>query len=695
MSYFRKTKTIASLFGLLLCAFAPSFGVLGRALAGDAEYEGGMPDPNRRTRALLAAIPKDPNVLVNVSRADLPASPDILNLGRRSTGALARCVSDNVDDGVRAICASVLGSLGDRRGLPALQEALEAWDPWVRGAAITALRQIPDKSSFPALSQVLGREDEVVENRILALLTLGSLSDQRAVKVLRAALRNAAAPELRGAAFRGIWSSRHLFARNTLVDDVKYALSSQDGELVVHATHASAELKDPGLVAALVPLMGNADPRVRNRAVYALGRIGDKAATSALLKEIPRVRDARMLNNIAFALERLDSAAFYGAIRALASHKQASIRMNAAFVLGDVRRPEGVPLLTKALSDQNDFVRVSALSALGKLDAPEALPVVEPYTRDKNRTLRNTALFSVLALSKGQKRDLVYDTLVAPRPADPFAEQARLEAVLALAALGDARVTGAVLDCLDQYRCPERQVGSFLLAQRSSSVGGRLLLGWAKGRNDLADLVAALKPTGAGLLAASEIESGLGYGRSPRLESAMDLAGAVGEPLAKNALVRLVSHENTDVRLHAAVALSRLGDTNADGRLFAELDNLPQSELSRAAALIATVSESPVRARLAPKLDERSKRPETPLALASAAVLLEWQPEQTVFRFLDALAAPSVEERELGFFYLKRDTRPLLTSLLRRALAREQRPYVRDTLRVLLDARPASAGTSS
>ncbi len=690
----RKTKTVAALLGLLLCAFAPSFCVLGRAFAGDSEY-GRAPAPNDRVRALLAAIPEDPNVLVNVSRADLPASPDILNLGRRSTAALARCVSDNVDDNVRAICASVLGSLGDRRGLPALQEALEAWDPWVRAAALTALRQMPDKSSFPALARVLAREDEVVENRMLALLALGSLSDQRAVKVLRAALRDEAARELRGSAFRGIWSSRHLFDRKTLVEDVKYALSSQDGELVVHATHASSELKDPGLVAALVPLMGNADPRVRNRAVYALGRIGDKAATSALLKEIPRVRDARMLNNIAFALERLDPAAFYGAIRSLASHKQASIRMNAAFVLGDVRRAEGVPLLTKALSDQNDFVRVSALSAFGKLDAPEALPVVEPYTRDTNRTLRNTALFSVLALSKGKKRDLVYDTLIAPAPADHFAEQARLEAVLALAALGDARVTGAVLDCLDQYRCGERQVGAFLLSQRSARVGGRLLLGWAKGRNDLAELVAALKPTGAGLLAASEIESSLGYGRSPRLASAMDLAGAVGEPLAKDALLRLLSNEDTDLRLHAAVALARLGEASADARLFAELDNLPQSELARASALIATVTESSVRARLQPKLDERSKRSETPLALAAAAVLLEWQPEATVFRFLDALAAPTVEERELGISYLKRDTRPIVTSLLRRALAREQRLYVRDSLRVLLDARPASAGTDT
>lgn len=695
MSYLPKYKARISLFALLFFAFAPSVGVLDRAFAQEGESAGASGDHGSRTRRILAAIPKDPNVLVNVSRADMPSSPDILNLGRRSTGALARCVSDNVDDGVRAICASVLGSLGDRRGLPALQEALEAWDPWVRGASILALSKMPEPSSFPALAQVLGREDEMFENRVLALIALGTLSDQRAVQLLRQTLRDESKPELRGSAFRGIWSSRHLFARETLVDDVKYALASGDAELVLHGTHASAELKDPGLVPALVPLMGNADPRVRNRAVYALGRIGDKAATSALLAQIPRVREARMLNNIAFALERLDPRAFYGAIKSLAGHKQASIRMNAAFVLGDVRRPEGVPLLAKALADQNDFVRVNALTALGKLDAPEALPLVEPYAKNPNRTLRKIALFSLLSLSKGKKRDLVYDALVAPPPPDAFADQARLEAVLALAALGDPRVTPAVLDCLDQHRCSERDVGSFLLSQPSPRVGGRLLLGWAKGRSDLTELVASLRPDGAGLLAASEIQSSLAYGGTPRLESAMDLAGAVAEPLAKDSLTQLLTSESTDLRVHAAVALSRLGDTKADARLFAELDNLPQSELPRLARLVASVAEKATRARLTAPLQERAKRKEKALALASASVLLEWDPETSVFRFLEALASKSVEERELGMLYLKRDARPLVTSLLRRALSREQRPFVRDLLRVLLDARAASAGTSS
>jgi hypothetical protein len=61
---------------------------------------------------------------------------------------------------------------------------------------------------------------------------------------------------------------------------------------------------------------------------------------------------------------------------------------------------------------------------------------------------------------------------------------------------------------------------------------------------------------------------------------------------------------------------------------------------------------------------------------------------------IDALGSKSAEERELGFGYLQRDRRPITTSLLRRALAREGRPFVRDLLRKLLDSRRGALGAS-
>jgi HEAT repeat protein len=696
----RPLRRLWLLFALWLLFLLPSAGVVGRALA-DEEPEPGPADPGARgaisqkRRAVLAAIPRDHGVLVNVTRADLPASPDILNLGKRAAGALARCVSDNVDDGVRSLCAALLGQLGDKRALVALQGALEAWNPEVRGAAIAALRRMPDASSFGALESLLLREDETPDNRLAALSTLGLLSDQRAVRLLRKKLHEQAGSDLRPAAFRGLWTSRHLCARATLVGDVEYALKSGDPGLVLPATYAAAELRDPRLVSALVPLMGNPDSRVRNRAVYALGKIGDRAATRALLAHIPEVREARMLNNIAFALERLDPKAFYQAVQSLIQHRQAAIRMNAAFVLGDVRRSEGVPLLAKALDDQNDYVRVSALAALGKLEAPEAIRLVERFLGDKNRTLSQTAHLSLLALSNGQQKDLVYRALVARSEGDAAARSARLEAALALARFGDSRVVGEVLGCLEQGTCSLDETEPLLTRQKASSVGGRLLLAWSKGRSDLTDLVGRLRPEGTGVIALSEVQASLAAGHSDRARQAMDLVGDVGEKEAMNLFSSVLDHPNTQLRMHAAVALARLGHTKADQLLFAELDNLPQDRLAGMARLLGRVREPGVKARWQPELVGRERGSDPALGLAAAAVRFAWDADSAFFRWLDALASPRVDERELATRYLARDRRPVVTALLRRALAREGRPFVRDLLRKLLDVRSGSVGAAS
>ena len=348
--------------------------------------------------------------------------------------------------------------------------------------------------------------------------------------------------------------------------------------------------------------------------------------------------------------------------------------------------------LERALKDQNDFVRVSALAALGKLDAPEAIPLVMPFVTDKSRTLKKTALFSLLSLSNGQKKDAVYDALVAVPSGDAFTEQARLEAALALAELGDRRVLDMVVECLEQQRCGRANVEAYLLAQKTPALGGRVLLSWAKGRSDLTNLVAALRPAGAGLLAASEARSLGPSGSWVRLESAVDLAGAVGDKQALDVFTALSTHQNTALRLHAGVALARLGQPNADAAVFTEFDNLPSSWLPRFSRLLASVDEPAVRERWQPALLQREKVADRALGLAAAAVRLAWQPDPGVFRFLDGLASSSAEERELALRYLQRDQRTVTTSLLRRAYAREGRPFVRDLLRKLLDSRRGTPG---
>ena len=675
---------------LLVLGLVPTATVVRSAIAqeeGDEDTEVTSVDQlSKKKKAVLAAIPSDEGALINVTSREMPASPDILNLGKRGTKALARCVADNVDDHLRYMCAAMLGRLGDRAALPALQGALEAWDSTVRRAAIDALARIPDPSSFEPLYKVLQREDEVPENRVAILWTLGMLSDQRAVKVLRAKLHDDKDLNLCPPAFDGLWKSRHLMARGTLIKDVEFALKSDDAALVLSGTFAAAELRAPELVPALIPLMQHLDFHLRNRAVYALGRIGDKAATAALLAQVPKVREARMLNNIAFALERLDAKAFYATAQGLIDHKQAAIRMNAAFVLGDVKRPEGLPMLKKALDDKNDYVRVSAVAAIGKLDAPEAIPVLERFVDDKNPTLKRAAIESIFALSDGAKKDLVYDKLYSSK--DP---NVKLQAALLLGEVLDLRVADDLVTCVELQRCRLGDVDHFLRAAKVPQAPGRMLLAWAKGRTDLTDLVGTLKPAGAGPLAVSSLQATLAGGDPYRSAYAIDLAGALGEATAIPTLRPLMASDSTRLRLHAAVALARDGVVEADALIFKDFDNVPEDRLPMVARLLGRIQEAPVRARLLPELLKREKSTSPAIALAAAAARLEWDPEAAFFRFLDGLASTSAQERDLAVRYLMKNHKSVVTYVIRRALAREERPAVRDLLRKMLDVR-AGAG---
>lgn len=671
----------------LILSLLPALGVAVQAAADDqlGEQAAGDESPWQAQKRVLAAMERDPAVLINVTDREMPASPDILNLGKRGTPALSRCLSDNVDGAIRYTCAQLLGRLGDRRALPALQGALEDWEPEVRAQAILALGRIPDASSLEPLLKLFRRKDEEPQNRALILSTLGALSQPKALGAIRQELRRKPAegePDLRSAAFEALWMSRHLMARGTLEGEVATALKSDHAPLVLAATEAAAELRAGRLVAPLTPLLEHQDAEIRNKAVYALGLIGDRSAARVLLARLPSVRESRMLNNIAFALERLDPGAFFTSIRQVIEHKQAMIRLNAAFVLGDVKRPEGLPMLEKALSDPNDFVRTSAVVALGKLGTDKAIQPLERFVNDPNLSIRQEAIYALHALTGGKRADLIHDKLFNTRNAS-----VRRRAAVELGKVGDRRARDYLITCLEQRMCGAEEVAPYVRADRAPEVSGRVLLAWARGYEDLTDLLAELRPAGTLPIAMSSADAALARRDSDSAKRAVDLVGDLGDAAGKARLAGTLTEAEAWLRVHAAVALSRLGDVEADRRLLADLDNFAADWLPGYVAVMRRIKEPEVQARFAPELARRAKGPDTEVALAAAAVQLAWDPEASIFRFLDALAAPSAHERDLAARYLSKDRSQKVTWLLRRALSREKREDVRDRLRELLVGR--------
>ena len=648
---------------------------------------------------ILAEIPDDPKVLINVKYRDMPGSPDILEWGKRSTRALERCLADNVDANIRVRCAVTLNALGDRRALKTLQTALADWDADVRREVVRALGRMPDASSVDPLIALYRRADEESHVRFAVLQTLAKISDQRVVRFLRkemAGKPDEDEPDFRPAAFRALWSQRHLMRRTTLVGDVRDALRGDNDSLVYEATLACAELRSDRLVDALIPLMEHKWEGVRNKAVYALGRIGDKKATKALLERLPKVRESRMLNNIAFALERLDKDAFYEAIDDLATHKQAVIRLNAAFVLGDVRHAEGLPLLKKALADDSEYVQTSAVVAVGKLGTTdetkrqEALDALKPFVNQGNVVMREHAIYATHHLSKGGRLDLIHDRLFELDPNRYGYSRARAikhRAAIALAEAGDPRVKDYIVDCVIRGSCSTRNTRTYVAARADRSIEGKVLLGWARGNYGLTSMVSALGPNGAKPIATSVLEDAWSRPRSLHTREALQVLGKLGDDTVLPLVQRRANTRYLWPKVHGHMASLRLGDAGAADEVVAALQQMPAEWLPGSVSAIAIADEKAARDTLGPKLEALQKDPDVDVALAAAAVRLRWNPDQAVFRLVDGLRSQSAYERDLAERYLEKAPAERVTFLLRRALAREGSADVADRLRAILDRR--------
>jgi HEAT repeat protein len=345
---------------------------------------------------VLKSIADNPYALVNVSAADMPASPDVLQLGKRSTRALSRCLADNPDANLRSACAEMLGTLGDASALPTLHAALEDWEPQVRLRVIQALGQIAAPQSAQPMIAAWSRAPESSNERAAILTSLAALGSGPAVSFIRHVFDDS--DELGTVAYAAIWRNRHLVGKSIMIEETDRALRKDDESLQHQAALKAAQIRSPKLVRSLVRRIDASDANLRNKVIRALGLIGDKRAEPALLRLLPSVRDARLLNNLAFALERIDRPAFFTEVEKLITHKQAIIRMNAAFVVGDVRRQEGLPLLGKALADPSDRVRLMAIEAARKL--PDPAPLLVQAMGDSDEGVRVEAVAAGDQLSR-------------------------------------------------------------------------------------------------------------------------------------------------------------------------------------------------------------------------------------------------------------------------------------------------------
>jgi HEAT repeat protein len=227
-----------------------------------------------------------------------------------------------------------------------------------------------------------------------------------------------------------------------------------------------------GVVTLLIERLRAEDLDTRQAAAVALGRIGDRRATGAL---IAALEDREIAVAAAGALARIGDGSAFDALIARLGDADSAIRQSVIAALNSIGHPD-MPRRIVALlgSGPDPIVRESALKIAGYFGYPECLDQVLACCRDMNEAVRRTAMeqlaffddpraFAPLAqacrdeapsvraaaasaLGRIDHPDRVVTLMRALGDTDPWV---RFVALRSLGTIGDPASLNAVIDRLD------------------------------------------------------------------------------------------------------------------------------------------------------------------------------------------------------------------------------------------------------
>lgn len=561
----------------LLGAAATLLGVVGLAEALDAEV------PDDPVARVLHLLPTQDDLLVNLDPADLPSTTDMVRLGRRATPAIINGLVNSMSEQVRSSCAAVLTATRDPRAITALIDALDDPDDGVRYLALQALGMVESRASTPRVLGLLAKPGVAAYVRSEAIRTLGRTGDPAAVDPLMRRFRTTWDP----AAQEALWDMRMQLGAGPLEDIVVPPLEAagKDGgpphDVVAFAVERAGDLRLSDAVDPLIALFP-ARPNLQNRIVYALGLIGDRSALKFLRAQLDSTGDARLMNNVTFALQRLgeDVTPF---LRGMLADRRAYIRFNAAFVTGDLREARLVDALVAALSDPNDVVRSEAAVALGRIASPAATPALEAALASENEIVRRDVLLALASIDYPRWRDRVVSELLPSEHPSVREKAARF-----LAGRRDPELVGPVLAALspDEWddaalalqflgrfdRLEDERATAWLLRAAAGNVRREALVLLARFADERARFVLRQWLSQPG-------------GEQDQLLRAMGrLRDTASEPLARLWLAR---EEAARSQVYGAFVLASLGDAEAPKQLLRALEEGP-TEMKRVVATVLT-----------------------------------------------------------------------------------------------------------
>lgn len=428
-----------------------------------------------------------------------------------------------------------------------------------------------------------------------------ALPPEEAVERVRAMDLSDLEPEPHARAIRFLGEQRDAASMPRLVDALDDAPPVQRA-----AVGAIAAIGAPAGTAAAEPLVGllqAEDPELRRDAAWALVRLGDGRGVAPTLAAIAAGTPPELASYDPRALA--DTMGREGLLEAL-GHESATVRQLAAYHLGDYCQPGDSGAIAAVARDADTATADTALVALARCDSAAAAPLVEAalaggdarwnglYTRMQQEAgAAGLGLLLPHAPDAPAHRWIMHEMAISgdARAGEAlFAElarteapspQDRLDAALALAAVGDARVL-EVLSPMLESEDEDHALAAIDLLGRSTDpavVEARLLAETRAGSEARrrAAIDAMGRARACGEEAQRQLERLLGQ-RPLRANALRALARCGAERAAQEAARELaaplpspMTREQGELRLAALEAVAELGRADAAPALYEQM----------------------------------------------------------------------------------------------------------------------------
>jgi HEAT repeat protein len=461
-----------------------------------------------------------------------------------------------------------LARLGDVSVAPRLVPLLD--DELLRGTVAEALGELGDQLVAIPLAQLLDRPDAPTEVVADALADLYERYEGRygagehIAGIVRCAISPAGTQNLLDAIHRADAGRLRGIARVMgwlSGPAVQRALTRLLGQPAVRAQVVEALVRyGVGVVPLLIDQLGAEDLDTRQAAAVALGRIGDRRATDALLATLS---DPELALPAAGALARLGDSDAFEALLGLLDHGDTAVRQAIIAALNSIGHPDMPARIVVLLDDVNPVVRESAVKIAGYFGYRECLDRVLERCADPSEAVRRAAIdhlpfFEHPGTIPVLVHALEFDT--PPVRAAAAAALARVEESQALTPLlralddRDPWVRYFALRSIGAFENPVVLPAVFALLERDPAGQVRLAAIDALGRLDAPDAVATLQALSV----------------SPEADIARAAIRALAlthDAAAKPALESLIRAAETWRRLEAVVAIGARGGAEAASTL--------------------------------------------------------------------------------------------------------------------------------